>query len=79
MRARMTQSLLGLAGLSLALAGCGDNEGRGGLTAEEERQLDNAAKMLDENMIDASPDSLTLDESELNALDEPAGEDANAQ
>ncbi|MGQ0558561.1 MAG: hypothetical protein ACT4OE_03095 [Sphingosinicella sp.] len=76
MRARLT---LGMVGLSLALGGCDNNAGRGGLSAEEERQLDNAAKMLDENMIDASPDSLTLDESELNALDEQAGGDANAQ
>ena len=59
--------------LALALAGCGGGESRGGLTAEEERQLDEAAKMLDQTMIDASPDSLAADEAELNALD-----DANA-
>jgi hypothetical protein len=46
--------------LVLALAACGrDEERRGGLSAEEERRLDNAAKMLDDNMVfDASPEAL---------------------
>jgi len=35
-----------VAGMSM-LAGCGDKEGEGGLTAEDNRQLDNAAEMLD--------------------------------
>ena len=49
-----------------ALAACGgSDEGRGGLTAEEERQLDNAAEMLDSNMVDASPDSLVANEAEF--------------
>jgi hypothetical protein len=48
-----------------AIAACGRPEGRGGLTSEEERQLDNAAKMLDDNMIDTSPDSLTLNEADV--------------
>ena len=49
-----------------ALGACGDSdEGRGGLTAEEERQLDNAAEMLDGNMVDASPDSLVANEAEF--------------
>ena len=47
-------------------------EGRGGLTAEEERQLDNAAAMLDDNMIDVSPDSLVANEAELEAIDAEA-------
>ena len=39
----------------LALGACGgDDEGQGGVTAEESRQLNEAAEMLD-----ASPDSLT--------------------
>ncbi|MDQ4088459.1 MAG: hypothetical protein M3177_10700 [Pseudomonadota bacterium] len=65
------------------LAACGE-ESRGGLSAAEERQLDNAARMLDENMIDVSPDSLVANEAELEAMetegniqtDSPAG---NAQ
>ena len=37
-----------------ALAGCGEDAGPGGVTAEESAELNNAADMLD-----ASPDSLT--------------------
>ena len=63
-----TTKIAAVAALML-LAGCGDNEGRGGLSAEEERQLDNAAGMLDDNMIDVSPDSLVANEAELEAMD----------
>ena len=44
---------------ALALAACGrGEEGRGGLSAEEERRLDNVAKMLDDNMVfEASPEA----------------------
>lgn len=44
----------------LALAACGrGEERRGGLSADEERRLDNAAKMLDDNMVfDTSPEAL---------------------
>lgn len=52
---------LGLAAAALigaaALAGCGEEGGEGGLTAEESRELDNAAEMLD-----VPPDSLVADE-----------------
>jgi hypothetical protein len=46
--------------LILSLAACGGGEERkGGLSADEERRLDNAAKMLDDNMVfDASPEAL---------------------
>ena len=60
---------LGLLAALALLAGCGRDEGSGGLSAEEERQLDNAAQMLDDNMIDVSPDSLVANAAELNALD----------
>ena len=66
-----------LAALGL-LAACGDNEGRGGLTAEEERQLDNAAAMLDDNMIDVTPDSQVASEAELEAMDAAAGGGGNS-
>ncbi len=66
---------MAIAALAL-LAACGDNEGRGGLTAEEERQLDNAAAMLDDNMIDVSPDSLVANEAELEAMDAAANAEA---
>jgi hypothetical protein len=69
--------MAGLAALAL-LAGCGDNVGPGGVTAEEERQLDNAAAMLDDNMIDVSPDSLVANEAELEAMDATAGGGANS-
>ena len=55
-----------------ALAGCGSNAGSGELSAEDERRLDNAAAMLDDNMVDVSPDSLTANVEELEALEEGA-------
>ncbi len=78
----MRRGLAALAACAL-LAACGE-ESRGGLSAAEERQLDNAGKMLDENMVDVSPDSLVANETELEAMetegnaltDSPAG---NAQ
>ena len=66
---------LAIAALAL-LAACGDNEGRGGLTAEEERQLNQAEAMLDDNMIDVSPDSLVANEAELEAMDAAADAEA---
>lgn len=39
------------------LAGCGESGGEGGLTAEDNRDLENAAEMLD-----VPPDSLVADE-----------------
>ena len=67
----------GLAALAL-LAGCGRQPGAGGLTADEKRQLDNAAAMLDDNAtFDASPDSLVANEAEIAAAENTA-EAANA-
>jgi hypothetical protein len=64
----------------LALGACGGNEqGEGGVTAEESKQLNEAAEMLD-----ASPDSLTatdetgLGNGEQTAADEGAAPDGNA-
>jgi hypothetical protein len=69
--------LAGLAALAL-LAGCGRQTGAGGLSADEERQLDNAAAMLDDNNVfDASPDSLVANEAEI-AAEENAAQAANA-
>lgn len=62
--------------LLIGLSACGQDEGRGGLTAEEERQLDEAARMLEDNMIDVSPDSLVANAAELEALE--AGENGAA-
>ena len=66
---------MAIAALAL-LAACGDNEGRGGLTTEEERQLNQAEAMLDDNMIDVSPDSLVANEAELEAMDAAADAEA---
>jgi hypothetical protein len=75
----MRKTMFGLAVAAAALlAGCGDNEGRGGLTADEERQLDNAAAMLDDNMIDVSPDSLVANAAELDAMDSSEGGGGNS-
>lgn len=65
---------LGLAGLALALmaSGCGGEESRGGLSPEEERQLDNAAAMLDENTLTVPDDSLVANEADLLDGDEAA-------
>ena len=74
---RPIMKLAACAAAVAALAACGDREeGRGGLTAEEERQLDDAAEMLDANMIDASPDSLVANEGELTDEAVPADENA---
>ena len=55
------------------LAGCGDDSERGGVTAEEENQLNSADAMLTDNMIDVSPDSMVANEAELEAMDAAAG------
>ena len=46
------------------LAGCGESGGEGGLSAEDNRELNEAAAMIeDENgVVDASSDSLVADE-----------------
>jgi hypothetical protein len=50
------------AAAAMTLAACGGGEGDGP-TAEENRELNNAAAMLDENVTtDASADSLTVEE-----------------
>jgi hypothetical protein len=61
-----------LAALGL-LAACGREEGPGGISAEEQRRLENAAKMLDDNMIDVSPDSLVANEAEIEAIEANEG------
>jgi hypothetical protein len=41
----------------LAVAACGEEQGAGGVTADESRQLNEAAAMLDE-----APDAIAVDE-----------------
>lgn len=58
---------IALLAASAALAGCGDNAGDGGVTAEESQALNEAAEMLD-----TSPDSLVAsNDLELTNGDEP--------
>jgi hypothetical protein len=65
------KKLVMAAGAALfALAACGSEENPGGLSAEENRELNNAAEMLD-----ASPDSLIAsDEATLGNGEEPSAE-----
>ena len=58
---RIVGTALAAAG-ALMLAGCGGGDSTGP-TAEENRELNNAAEMLDDsNVTDASADSLTVEE-----------------
>ena len=73
---KMQLKLVGLA-LAIALGSCGGGEeGRGGLSAEEERQLDNAAAMLDDNTFLIESDSMVANESDL--LEAETAADANS-
>ena len=59
--------------LLLALAACHSQPTAGGLTADEERALDNAAAMLDQqNVFDTSPDGLVANEAEIAAEENQA-------
>ena len=52
----------------LALAGCHSHPTAGGLSADDERELDNAAAMLDQqNVFEVSPDGLVANEAEIAA------------
>lgn len=70
---------IGAAGLLMLLAGCGGSGEESGLTAEESKQLNEAAEMLD-----ASPDSLVapdgtgLGNGEAGSNEEDAALEANA-
>jgi len=69
--------LISLASL-IALAACGSEPGPGGLSAEEERGLDNAASMIDSpDNIAVPDDSMVANEAEI-AAEEQAGAPAPA-
>jgi len=55
----MTTRLVLAAFALIAVAGCGQETTKGGLSAEEERRLDNAARMLDDNMGNLTFDTAT--------------------
>jgi len=68
MRKRL--NLLGAAVLLSALGACSRPPATaGGVSAEEERQLDNAAAMTNDNVFDTSPDDMALN-MEDGAVDE---------
>jgi hypothetical protein len=73
------RTLLGAAALALALAGCGrGDQAAGGLSPDEERQLDNAAAMLDENNLVVPDDSMVANQAEIDAEENAAGAGADA-
>lgn len=65
--------LIALALALVPLAACGGDESRGELSAEEERRLDEAGEMVNEDVFDTSPDSLVANEAEIEAIDAEAG------
>lgn len=66
--------LAGLPALAVLvmIGGCGQQPGAGGLTAEEERALDNAASMLD------SPDNLVIPDDSMVADENAVAAEENA-
>ena len=71
----MTFRLAAFAAL-LALAGCHSQPTAGGLTPEEERELDNAAAMIDQQNIFTEPDGVAANEADAAVSNEASG---NAQ
>jgi hypothetical protein len=68
----MKSRLLAFA-ILLALAGCHSQPTAGGLSADDERELDNEAAMLDQqNVFDTSPDGLVANEGEIGAEENQA-------
>lgn len=72
------QLCLGTAMLALALSACG-GERQGGVTAEEDRQLNEAAAMLEDNVFDTSADSLVAEEAVLENGNAAESAPANSQ
>jgi ABC-type glycerol-3-phosphate transport system substrate-binding protein len=81
----MMKTRLAFAGLAalLTLAACGEEKGPGGVSREEERELDNAASMLDTDnsgTIAVPDDSLVANEAEIAAEENGgAAADGNGQ
>jgi hypothetical protein len=52
----------------IALAACHSQPTAGGLTPDEERELDNAAAMIDQqNIFEVAPDGLSANEADVDA------------
>jgi hypothetical protein len=56
----------------LALAGCHSQPTAGGVTPEDERELDNAAAMVEQQNLFAAPDGLAANEAEVPENGAPA-------
>ena len=65
-----TMAMMAVSG-ALMLTACGGNDTSGGLTAEENRRLDNAAEMLDTETAIPSPDA-PLDGEDYDPADDAA-------
>jgi hypothetical protein len=73
----MKTRLAALAAL-LSLAACHSQPTAGGLSPDDERELDNAAAMLDQqNIFDSAPDGLPANQADAGAPD--ANRSGNAQ
>ena len=58
----------------IALAGCHSQPTAGGLSADEERELDNAAAMIDQqNIFSAAGDGLDANEADADAPENASG------
>ena len=66
-----------LATALVALTACGD-EPSGELSEAEQQKLNEVAEMLDDNVFDASPDSLVANEAELEPIEPVAPADAGS-
>jgi hypothetical protein len=62
-----------LAAALLALAACNSQPTAGGLSADDERALDNAAAMLDQPNVFATPDGQDANEVEVDPQENRAG------
>lgn len=65
----------------LTAAACGDQRGSDGLTGDEREKLNKAAEDLDQDVVDASPDSLVAEgaESESNEAVDSEGAAENSR
>lgn len=77
---KTSHKILCAAALAAGLAGCGQSGQRaGGLSGDEERQLDNAAAMLDDNNNLVLPDDSMSANAEDVAVENGAAPAGNAQ
>jgi len=74
---RKKPNLLAAMALLAALGGCGRQQpAAGGVGAEDERALDNAAAMTQDNVFDTSPDDMSMNADDA-VVDENGGAPGN--